>query len=145
MVLMKFKNIRKLLAELDGYEINVGWSDAASYENGEKVGNVALYNELGTSTIPARPFMRAAINASQGEIKQGIANALKKVINGTDIKMALSGVADIIINEIDDQIVNGKFKDNAESTIKGKGFNKPLVDTGLMRQSLTSSINKGNN
>ena len=40
------------------------------------------------------------------------------------------------------EIVDGDFEPNAPSTIKKKGSDKPLIDTGKMRQSVNFVIVK---
>ena len=42
----------------------------------------AIYNEYGTSSMPARPFMRNALDSNKGIISNLIQAALKKVIKG---------------------------------------------------------------
>ena len=91
--------------------------------------------------IPARPFMRNAWGifvASRRQIQRKIA---KDIISGKitaqvgleQIGMALEGC-------IKKSIRNGNWTPNAASTARKKGFNKPLIDTGHMLQSITSTV-----
>lgn len=43
---------------------------------------------------------------------------------------------------VQDEIVNGDFAPNAESTIQKKGSEQPLIDTGTMRQSVNFVIKR---
>lgn len=45
-----------------------------------------------------------------------------------------------VVDDLKDAVTNFQTPANAESTIEKKGFNKPLVDTGVMRDSIMYDI-----
>lgn len=47
---------------LDGLEGKTGWFETARYPDGTAVAYVATIHEFGTPRIPARPFMRPAVD-----------------------------------------------------------------------------------
>lgn len=95
------------------------------------------WNEFGTATIPARPFMRSAVDENSGEINAMFANELNKAIDGqgagiTDIAVAIQKM---IKERIEDS--PAWAEPNAPLTVDIKGFDHPLNDTGEMLDSIS--------
>ena len=91
---------KKALRGIDGHMVEAGWFETARYKAGKgispdqvgkSIAQVARWNELGTATIPARPFMRyaqALFNKDRHEIQARVG---KKLIEGkSDAVQALS-------------------------------------------------------
>ena len=90
------------------------------------------------------------------EKERGISPAfmMDKIIQAltTAYKKDHEGVENVIVDVdevrrdlkmyVQKEIVDGSFEPNAESTIKKKGSDKPLIDTGTMRQSVTYVVRK---
>jgi hypothetical protein len=89
-------------------------------------------------TIPPRPFFRNMIAEKSGEWSGQLAASMKN--NGNDGKKALEIQGQIIEHELVESINEFTTPGNAPSTIRRKGFNKPLVDTGNMLNSVTSKV-----
>jgi hypothetical protein len=65
----------------------------------------------------------------------------KKFINGQiTIEQLLKQIGMAMENEISDSIVNGGWIPNSPRTEKRKGFNKPLIETSQMFQTITSKV-----
>jgi hypothetical protein len=125
----------KKLAEM---EVVVGFqSDGADYEGGASVAEVAAYNELGSSDTPARPFMRQSFEKHEAELKAACEQVNRTLASGGTVQEALGRLGVIAKALVQEEIVEGSFEPNAPSTIKKKGSDKPLIDTGTMRQSVT--------
>ena len=62
------KKLKKMLEELGKLEVAVGIQEGEKYPDGTSVLDVAMWNELGTETIPSRPFIRDSVDNHVGEI-----------------------------------------------------------------------------
>ena len=111
-------------------------------DTGADLIDIATWNEYGTSRIPQRPFMRTA-EKQNGEqwlsLAEGVA---EKIIEG---KFAEEQGLEIIGNRMvgDIQKVIGDrslLAPNAPSTIKRKGSDAPLIDSGNLRQSISFEV-----
>lgn len=94
---------------------------------------VALWNEFGTETIPARPFLSRALKSAT--------NRCNKIVHfGMEQNMDVQKIAEQIGVELQgaiyEQIDSGHFVPNAPSTIRRKKSSRPLFDTGNLRQSV---------
>lgn len=93
------KNLRNSLASLDKLEGKAGWFESSHYEDGTPVAAVAQWNEFGvpSRSIPARPFMRPAVEENRGkwnELSEGLANSvLDGSISAEDAMETLTLVA----------------------------------------------------
>ncbi|MBF0858167.1 hypothetical protein HKD24_02935 [Gluconobacter sp. LMG 31484] len=87
-----------------------------------------------TVTIPARPFMRNAIANNRDQWPALLAAALKQAKG--DIDKALDIAAEAIVGQVQEEIRNLGDPANAPSTVRSKGFDKPLIDTGHMLNSV---------
>ena len=124
--------------KVSGYD--VGFFKEAKYRNGTPVAEVAAMQEFGTATIPERPFFRKANVAIKPALRKKILSFLKKgddyILTETD--MAKLGMAHEA--EIKEIITALRSPPNAASTINKKQSDNPLIDTGLMRNSVTSKV-----
>lgn len=113
-------------------------------ESGLDILTVAVWNEFGTSRIPARPFISQTWEKGRDKIMKFTQQVVKQVIDGkADVKTATNMLGTKVKSMIQSTIRNGEFVPNAPSTVKKKGSDKPLIDTGTMRQSVTYEVRKG--
>ena len=137
------KKFLEQLEELASMEVCVGFqAGEKSYEDGADVIDVAVYNEFGTSTIPARPFMKQSFENHQGELKKICESVVAEVSNGGKTQQALQKLGTYLRGLVQEEIVNGDFVPNSPVTIALKGSSQPLIDTGLMRQSVNFIVRK---
>lgn len=144
--------------------VSVGFMAGATYPDGTPVASVAFWNEFGhkgrllgdephpeavaegirreperAAGAPARPFFRQMIAAKKpewtGHLKQALATT-----DGDGAK-ALSLMGEEIQGELIQSINDFTTPPLAASTIRRKGFAKPLIDTGKMIQSPTYKVN----
>jgi len=146
----------KRLNELLELEVATGFQEGQSYykgchhnakgepdDSGADTLEVAMFNEFGTSTIPARPFMKSSFDNHQTEIQQFVASTVNGVALGAlDVRTATNRVGVYMKGLIQEEIVNGNWTPNAPSTIKKKGSSQPLIDSGHMRQSVQYVVRK---
>ena len=133
----------KYFAELEkmiGLEVQVGWQGDEAYDDGITVAQVAAYNELGTSTIPPRPFMQQSFEKHQSELQSLCDVATNGIANGSTTEAELNKLGVGLKGLVQDEIVGGGFTPNAPSTIRKKGSAQPLIDTGYMRQTVNYVI-----
>ena len=141
------KNLDKIEKELDylrKHEVIVGFvSDEADKKvDGVPIWLYASYNEFGTSTIPARPFFRSAINKNRKEIISEMKGFFAKVGTGKMTgEQALKGIGLIVQGMIQESIKNGSWQANVPGTIKAKkGIGQPLIETGSMLRAVSFEI-----
>lgn len=130
------------IARKMGTSVDVWFADGATYPDGTSVEDVALWNEFGVPSRnqPARPFFRRMVEKEQETWPAKIA-ALAEMTNydgdkimeimGQDIKGALQqSIVDLVSPPL------------APSTIRKKGFDKPLIDTSHMLNSVMYEVKK---
>ena len=91
-----------------------------------------------TISIPPRPFFRNMIAKHAAHWPADIAAALRST--GMDGAAALSLVGFQIRGELQQSITDTNTPPNAPSTVRRKGFNKPLIDTGYMRNKVDYAV-----
>ena len=113
------------------------------YENNPNI-HKAIANEFGVpdQNVPPRPFMHQTIQNHKKEWTPLFNNLLKK--NGGNVDKAFNSLGAVIKGQVVDTIINGDFEPNAPSTIAKKGFDKPLIDTSDMKNSVNWAVIEGN-
>lgn len=133
------QEIEKLL----GLEVQVGFQAGENdYEDGTSLVEVAAYNEFGTSDTPARPFMKQSFENNEKQLRNACITLEKKIVEGGTAQEALQKLGAVAKGIVQKEIRNGTFEPNKPSTIKRKGSDHPLIDTGHMRQSVQFVIDK---
>lgn len=94
---MALSDLLKRVQELSAKKVQIGWFPSSEYEDGTKVAEVAIMQEFGTKTAPARPFMRPTVANEQGNWGDKIAPDVKDVIHGEESVNDLYSKAGIII------------------------------------------------
>jgi len=106
--------------------------------NGATVVEVGTYNEYGTERIPERSFLRSTVNRNLPVYKGKMKDAYLGAIRGTgmNLRAAMSFIGGDVSDDVRKTIIEFTDPPNAPSTIKAKGRDDPLVDTGQMRDSI---------
>lgn len=120
--------------------VEIGFMDSATYPDGIPVALVAAVNEFGRPSVgqPPRPFFRNAIADNREYWPSDVGAALKAT--DYDAARALDLVGQEIQEEIVSSIVDFSGVPLSPATIKKKGFEKQLVDTGVMMRSVTHRV-----
>lgn len=114
------------------------------YGDGTSILQVGIWHEYGTKHIPMRSFIRAPFVTKREEVNAYISTQFNAVFeNGVDAEIALGRVGVKGMN-----ICKGAFRERGygewkalkPATIKAKGSDAPLVDTGVLRNSITWSL-----
>jgi len=91
-----------------------------------------------TITIPSRPFFRTTIAAKSPAWGDDLAKAIKE--KKYDAKQALAAMGQVISEQIQTGIVKFDGVPLATSTIRKKGFDKQLIDTGAMMRAVDYEV-----
>lgn len=140
----KFRSaLRNAVSKAAGGAVRVGILETQTYPTKDgkgdvSVAQVAYWNEYGTSTIPARPFFRNTIAEKQDEWADNAASILQHADG--DVGKALALIGEGVKGDIVETIQNFSEPENAPSTVKKKGFNKPLIDTGDLWRAIQSEV-----
>jgi len=129
-----YKRIGMNMKELNGRSIKIGiWGSAV--QDGVAIVDYAIYNEFGTSRIPARPFMQKTFDDKKDETMKFAEFLVGKMIDGG---MTAQAALDKIGFQYQ-SFVRATIRDaknwaapNADSTIAAKGSSSPLIDQGRM-------------
>ncbi|KCB24746.1 hypothetical protein [Bordetella hinzii] len=104
-------------------------------ETGADLLDIAIYNEYGTETVPARPFMRDFAEKNGKALGQAMDRMAAAVQGG---QLALDAALDQLgtfaekYQKAHVQQSKKWAKPNAPATVKKKGSDVPLIDQGLM-------------
>ena len=101
----KIPELMLKIASLGKLEGQVGWFETAKYPTGMPVAEVAQMQEFGTSTIPARPFMRPAIIKNQNKWQDTINTVSGQVVKGNiTARKAMEVITEVAAADIVDEI-----------------------------------------
>jgi len=93
-----------------------------------------------TITIPPRPFFRSMIKAKGATWGADIVEALKA--SGYRVDITLQHMGELIAGQLRQSIRDTNSPPNAPSTIRKKGASKPLVDSGVMLNSVDYEVSQ---
>ncbi|MBK5244295.1 MAG: hypothetical protein JJE18_04590 [Eubacteriaceae bacterium] len=133
-------NVAELLKRMDELRnktIEVGiLSDA-----GGEIIDRATWNEFGTKNIPERSFIRAGYDTNKSKIESQGEKLVNSVVNmAITPNRAAETLGEVAKGMIQDFAVNLSDPPNAESTIRQKGSDNPLVDTGEMIEKINYKV-----
>lgn len=139
------KRVGSLSAALSKYKemnasVRVGVLENATYPDGTPVAMVAFWNEYGTRTSPVRAFFRTTVSEQKKNWVLSVQN-LMKIHNDPKQVMGLIGVH--MQEQIVQSINTWSDPPNSAYTIAKKGFDKPLVERGIMMRSIKSEVGEG--
>ena len=154
----KIEALKHTVKALDGAQSKIGWFPSAVYESGAPVAGVAYVQEFGAPSrgIPARLGMRntaAEKRVDWAKTAENIsrASAQGKIEPGR-VMEAVAMAAEGAVRETITKVTSPALKQSTIDARKrrladgGKGAKasiaKPLVDTGILLNSLTSETTK---
>lgn len=139
------KNNLKALAKQD---LLVG----VPQEKGEREGNEEITNaELmfihskgsPVMNIPKRPTIEPTIEENKAKINEKIKKVIKDILEGkSDGKDDLEKLGLWLVNKVRAKFGSDELIPLKPATIKSKGSDRPLIDTGQLRNSVTYVIRK---
>lgn len=120
--------------------VSVGFMENATYPDGTPVAAVAFWNEYGKENQPPRPFFREMISEESPNWPKKMATAAKAT--NYDGRKVLGLMGEDIEGALKESINTLTEPGLAESTKKRKGFDKPLIDSSHMLNSVDYEVNK---
>lgn len=130
------KNIRVKVGIIEGTGVHPN-------SNGALISEIAWWNEFGVHTrsgvvVPARPFLRTTFIKMKNEYKSIIARLMSDVLLGKiEIKEATSILGMKGQSDVRNTIDRTTTPENSDYTKEKKRSSHPLIDTGLMKQSVS--------
>jgi hypothetical protein len=119
--------------------LRVGFLGNATYPDGKSVALIAALNEFGTSRQPPRPYFRNMIAQRSPGWPAAIAVNLRA--NNYDAERSLDDVGQAIAGQLQQSIRDLTSPPLSPVTIAKKGFDKPLIETGQMLNSVGYEVN----
>ena len=136
-----YNRIVRDLQKLYGMEVVAGMlRDSGKASNGASYVDIATWNEYGTGRIPSRPFIRISADTNKAAWGRLAQQCVNDVIDGDNPRDAAQVVGHRMVEDIRKVFGSSRLKANAPSTIKKKGRNEPLVDSGEMRRRVNFRI-----
>lgn len=140
-----YQKIIRGFQALDGVAVTAGIHADAGRQDGVDLVDIAVFNEYGTRNIPARPFVRLAFDKNEAAWNKTIEAGCTAMANGTaDVNRLTSVLGAQMVGDVQEVIGDRSLlAPNAPSTIKQKGSDAPLIDSGRLRQSVSYKVKKG--
>lgn len=121
---------------------NAGRDDEAPINNAE----LGYLHEYGApaANIPPRPFLVPGVQGAEGKFTPHLKAAAQAAISGESGKVSqgLARAGIVASTSVKRKIDQGPFAPLKPETIRRKGSDKPLLDTGQMRNAVTSVVRK---
>jgi len=120
--------------------LRVGFLEGATYPDGTSVPMVAAIQEFGAPSrnIPPRPYFRSMIAEKADTWGPAVGDLLKA--NKFDAEKTLGQAGMGIKGQLQQSIRDLTEPALAPATVAAKGFDKPLVDTGHMLNSVDFDV-----
>lgn len=132
-----WERFKAVARELDGAGVKVGIraQDARKKSEGVAVIDYAILNELGTETIPKRPFMRHTADTSQADVAKVVTLWVGMLMAGKmGVSQLLGSLGEFYKLKTQAVIRNSKAwaVPNAPATIARKKSSTPLIDNAVL-------------
>lgn len=146
-----FSQLEKLVQNLGtNYSVDVGLlgSAAVTQEGGKTIAGIGAEHEFGlpnrTPPLPRRSFIRFPIQSGQQQIENDVGKRYQQHMEDGDIKAIFTDIGLACEARIQDAFDSGGFgewKQLSEITVERKQSSAILIDTGQMRQAVSSKVN----
>lgn len=121
--------------------VETGFYADATYDDGTPVAGVAAAHEFGDGNLPERPFFRLANEGIKGKAVGMLRAQIDPKVMAVD-KTIAARLGAMHAGEVKRSITALKSPALDPSTIARKGSSNPLIDTGVMRSSVTYKVDK---
>lgn len=127
---------------LGAQDVKVGFPESTSSRDDDAINNPALayIHEYGApeAGVPERPFLVVGVEGSLGKITDVMKAGARAALKGNNLAgQTLNRVGLIAQGSVQQKIVDGPFIPNLPETIRRKGSDRPLIDTGALRQAVS--------
>lgn len=131
-----FKKIQKLLKKEVDKTIQIGIFKEAGKNDGEYISEYAFKNEFGEG-VPERSFLRSTMNENESKYQDFAIKTFEKTL---DANLTANIIAEMCVDDVKKKIASNLPPPNSPETIKRKKSSKTLIDTGMMRNSVTYRV-----
>lgn len=145
-----FEELALKLARASGTKVRVGVLGAnASQKHPDSnitVGEIFMVNEFGSDDghVPERSSLRSTFEKDRPLMKQALSQATHDIVFRKDtVDGALNHVGNVAVAAVRRTINEQVPPPNAPATVEDKGFNHPLINSGLMKNSVTHQLVRG--
>ena len=122
-------------------DVGVFASSGAHGGDGASTLDIANYNEFGTESIPARSFIRAWFDEGEAKLRTDLSTLMRSVAAGKRTRaQVLELLGQRMVGQVQERISAGIDPPNADSTKQQKRSSTPLIDTGVLRSSITYRV-----
>jgi hypothetical protein len=121
--------------------VRIGFLEGATAPNGDSIPTRAALNEFGHGNVPPRPFFRNMIHDKSPTWPAAI--SLNLQLTNNNVEQTLRRVGEGISAQLTASILDLWSPPLAASTIKRKGFDKPLIEHGDMINAIGYEVNGG--
>lgn len=142
-----YKQVKKKLLDFSKQDLLIGVPQEKTQREGNErsITNAELMfihtNGSPARNIPKRPTIEPTIDENKAKITEKFKNAVNKILqNKGDGKDDLEKLGLWIVNKVKARFGSDELAENAPSTIAKKGSDRPLIDTGQLRNSVTYVI-----
>lgn len=105
------------------------------------IGEAAFFNEFGTESIPARSWLRSWVDGTITVLRVEQLKAYQSILlRGKNEKTTLAAMGERYADQITGRIDAKIPPPNADRTIEKKGFDHPLIDSGLFIDRVSSEV-----
>lgn len=139
-----YKKFKKNVEETHDFESAIGiHEDAGLNENGDDILSYAIWNHFGTENIPERRFVDITADKHKNWQKEIDLAIDEFIYKNKPLIPEIEKVSEVAVKNMQAVINNKEVPPpNKESTIKRKGFDHPLVETGALVNSIDYKIKK---
>ena len=135
--------LRKRVTAIGKLTIRVGVFGAnasrAHPSGGGSVGEIAIRNHYGAPGVPARPFLTYALRKHRRAIQETFRGV---VASGATPEQVGELVGAFAAGAVQETISDRIPPPNAPATVAAKGSDVPLIDSGILRQSISYEVTK---
>ena len=119
--------------------VTIGVHGNDNSRDGDEMNNaeIGALQEYGNDKIPPRPWLVPGMQSGNAEYVEEVS---KVIADGGSIDLALNRVGNIAVGKVKEYMTELMTPRNADSTIKKKGANNPLIDTGQLKNSVHYQI-----
>lgn len=137
-----WEKIIKNMKTLDKKVLKVGIQEGDMSADGKNtMAYIGSIHEYGVEHIPQRSFIRSTLDDNSSQIANLSGQLGAKIIEGKQTpEQALNLIGLKVAGMIQEKITDGNFTPLSPATVRAKGDNKPLIDTGRMRASIKHKL-----
>lgn len=140
------KELLKRLESMKNFDLLVGVPQEEAEREDNEITNAQLMfiHSEGSPVhnIPPRPVIDITLKEEKGKINEKFKKALNIVLGGGSPRVELEKLGIYVVNKIKAKFGSEDLAPLKPATIKAKGSDRPLIDTGQLRNSITYIVRK---